>query len=145
MARQANASYEGNGQRRSLSAEEALKKITQLEGQLTSIQTEIDSLKLSFANTNNRLNHLETRIVSSWVTIGTRIENIYVGYGHTILLGDAAGFVLMMYTTSLRVLQIYGDPTVESEANIQRTGNNTISFTAATGFNYVTMLSLRQN
>ena len=83
--------------------------------------------------------------MSSWVTIGTRIENIYVGYGHTILLGDAAGFVLMMYTTSLRVLQIYGDPTVESEVNIQRTGNNTISFTAATGFNYVTMLSLRQN
>ena len=78
MARQANASYEGNGQRRSLSAEEALKKIAQLENQLAGIQTEIDSLKLSFATTNDRLNHLETRIVSSWVAIGNRIENIYV-------------------------------------------------------------------
>ena len=59
MARQANASYEGNGQRRSLSAEEALKKIAQLESQLAGIQTEIDSLKLSFANTTSTIDDIK--------------------------------------------------------------------------------------
>lgn len=44
MARQANASYEGNGQRRSLDIENALKRLTQLEGQLKGIQAEITEI-----------------------------------------------------------------------------------------------------
>ncbi len=44
MARQANASYEGNGQRRSLDIDNALKRLSQLENQLKEISQEITEI-----------------------------------------------------------------------------------------------------
>lgn len=45
MARKENASFEKSGQRRSLSIDEALKRISELEGQITSISNEINTIK----------------------------------------------------------------------------------------------------
>lgn len=96
-------------------------------------------------NIGNRIVNVEKKIVADWVAAGTRVENVYVGYGHSMLLGNTAGFVLMMLSNSLGVFQIYGDSSVKNAVNIQRTGTNAVSFTTTTDFNYVTMLSLKRN
>ena len=53
MARKENASYEGNGQRRSLDIENALKRLTQLEGQLKGIEAEITEITQELENKLN--------------------------------------------------------------------------------------------
>lgn len=55
MARQENASYETSGQRKSLSIDEALRRITELETELSDLKTEISN---SYAFTNPTLRFL---------------------------------------------------------------------------------------
>ena len=102
-------------------------------------------IKQYIDNIGNRIVNVEKKIVADWVAVGNRVENVYVGYGHSILLGNLAGFVIMMLSNSMAVFQIYSDSSVKNAVNIQRTGTNAVSFTTTTEFNFVTMLSLKQN
>ena len=54
MARQANASYEGNGQRRSLDIENALKRLSELQQEITELKESLSGKAPSDHNHDDR-------------------------------------------------------------------------------------------
>lgn len=64
MARKENASYEKTGQRRSLGIDEALKRISELELQLTDIGSEINEIKKSIDGTSEDISSLQSSLSS---------------------------------------------------------------------------------
>lgn len=84
MAREENASYEKSGQRRSLSIDEALKRISELEAQLLSIGNEITKIKQDITNTEGDISSIENSLASKANTNAPTIINPTLRF----LLGD---------------------------------------------------------
>lgn len=81
------------------------------------------------------------RVIANWVSNGTTMT-INVAYGINLLLGNSAGFVVMVLTTSIAVFQIYGDTSIKGKVNIQFAGTDKITFTTVAEFNYIALLSI---
>lgn len=96
MARQANASYEGNGQRRSLDIENALKRLTQLEGQLKGIEAEITEITQEL---ENKLNLSGGIIAGSLHTTGYLYQ---YGLRTKDTSSDKSGYWYKLFTFSIR-------------------------------------------
>lgn len=75
MARKENASYEKSGQRRSLSIDEALKRIAELETQLSSIGNEITAIKQDITNAEGDISSIENSLSSKANTNAPTIIN----------------------------------------------------------------------
>lgn len=124
---------------------------TELNKKLNSDDYKVDSV-LSSTSTNpvqntvvkakfDEVGLIRGRVIANWVSNGTTMT-INVAYGINLLLGNLAGFVVMVSTTSIAVFQIYGDTSIKGKVNIQFAGTDKITFTTVAEFNYIALLSI---